>query len=43
MSLKQYRQGLKLGYWLGKEDPNIIKIIKNNPDNPYVNFDEKQI
>lgn len=36
MSLRQYRKYLKQGYWGGKEDSRIVKIIKNNKDNPYV-------
>lgn len=36
MSKKQYLKGIKQGLWGGKAKPKILKMIKDNPDNPLV-------
>lgn len=36
MSTRQYLKGIKEGLWGGKANPKILKIIKKNKDNPFL-------
>ena len=41
MSTEQYMRHIEVGYWGGTADPQVLEMIKDNPDNPLIDNDKE--